>query len=325
MADRDDSLRILIGDDDKLGTMSLRRTLEGMRHEVVVAGNAEAAWECLEAGDFQMVITGWTTSGVNGADLCRRLRDREAGHPYVYVLALTTLSDLDDPIECRADGPDDYLARPFGRGELLARVAAARRVLGVRDELDRGSRQIASMNEELQRKCARLGEVASVDGLTGLKNRRHFHEILESSFSFASRHQLSLSVVLVDVDHFKNYNDTHGHPVGDEVLAEIGRILQESIREHDVAARYGGEEFVLILPGTDALGVTQLSERIRERIECRDWDSRRITASFGAATSSVRTRNALQLVAEADQALYEAKRRGRNCVAHFEDAEAVTV
>ena len=102
-------------------------------------------------------------------------------------------------------------------------------------------------------------------------------------------------------------------------------MYKRQIREHDVAARYGGEEFVLILPGTDALGVAQFSERVRTRIEETDWDARAITASFGATTSSIRTRNALQLVAEADQALFEAKRRGRNCVTHFEEADAVAV
>ena len=289
MRDRNDALRVLVADDDKLTSMILRRNLETMGLEVVEADNGNEAWNRIEAENFRLVISDWMMPGVSGIELCKRIRTRRFDQPYTYVILLTARSEQEDRDECYAAGADDFLAKPFERAELVARVSAARRILGMQAELERNSRQIEDMKEELQRQCARLAEVASVDGLTGLKNRRHFHDILDKSFSFASRHRLPLSVVLIDVDHFKSYNDSFGFPNGDKALSEIGRILQDSIREHDIAARYGGEEFVLILPGTDALGISQFSERVRARIEEKDWDARGITASFGATTSSIRT------------------------------------
>ncbi len=176
------------------------------------------------------------------------------------------------------------------------------------------------MHAELQRQYARLAEVAVSDGLTGLKNRRHFRECLDTSFSFACRKKLSLSVVMLDVDHFKHYNDTFGHPAGDAALAELGHLLRDNVREHDLVARYGGEEFVFLLSATDADAAAACCERFRTIIARHRWPLRPITASFGIATSSARTVNGMQLVDEADRALYVSKHRGRNCVTHFDQS-----
>jgi diguanylate cyclase (GGDEF)-like protein len=176
-----------------------------------------------------------------------------------------------------------------------------------------------TLTEKLERANQRLAQIASTDGLTGLFNHRTFQEGLRRDLHRAERTARPLSLLLLDVDHFKTFNDSYGHPAGDAVLRAIGKLLLASVRVGDVAARYGGEEFVLILPDTDAKGAELLAERLRAnvakmRVKIGE-DSIRVTASFGVATASGRCRDVGgELVARADAALYEAKRAGRNCV-----------
>ena len=160
---------------------------------------------------------------------------------------------------------------------------------------------------------------AHVDGLTGLANRRHSEEALTAELSRAARFGGSLSVVMTDLDNFKAVNDEHGHPVGDTVLRRFARLLETSVRDVDTAARWGGEEFLLILPGTDAEGASQLAERIRARLEettllTPEGIPIRATASFGVAAADAEEVSAEHLVAAADAALYAAKRAGKNRV-----------
>jgi diguanylate cyclase (GGDEF)-like protein len=169
-----------------------------------------------------------------------------------------------------------------------------------------------------------LQALADVDGLTGLYNRRAFQELLTREFERWTRYGAasSFSVVLLDIDLFKAYNDAFGHPAGDDALALIGRILRENARTADIVARYGGEEFIVLMPATDALGVLASAERIRAAVEAAPWPHRRVTASFGAATTTPTTPAHSDLVAEADAALYVAKRSGRNRVVHFASSGA---
>ena len=168
---------------------------------------------------------------------------------------------------------------------------------------------------------AKLHALAATDALTGLKNRRVLAEEMERERERARRHNTPLSVVLLDVDHFKQYNDAFGHPEGDRVLRRLARILSHEVRPTDVVARYGGEEFALVLPGADAPGARDACERFRVAIERAGWTRRAVTASFGIATLAPDTPEMAQLVAEADDALYRAKRAGRNRVRHHGDPE----
>lgn len=311
-------MKVLIADDEPLSQIVLQRTLESLGHEVVTVADGAAAWELIRGGDFPLVISDWVMPGPDGLELCRRVRARAEGPLYTYVILLTARSERADRVEGYEAGADDFLAKPLDPGELMARIGVARRILAMQEELRRRSRQLELMHAELQRQYARLAEVAVSDGLTGLKNRRHFREALEASFSFACRKKLPLSVVMLDVDHFKHYNDTFGHPAGDAALADLGRLLRDSVREHDLVARYGGEEFVILLSATDGPAACALSERLRALVEARPWPLRPITASFGVATSAPGTVSAMQLVDEADRALYLSKHRGRNCVSRFE-------
>jgi diguanylate cyclase (GGDEF)-like protein len=192
----------------------------------------------------------------------------------------------------------------------------------LREEL----RLARQLNRQLEERCrefaavnARLTELVTADHLTGLKNRQHFDDVFREGFSLSTRHGLALSVVLLDLDGFKSYNDTFGHPAGDEVLCAVAAVLRKSTREHDVAARYGGEEFGVLLVGADVETATRFTERLRVSIERHPWPLRRVTASLGIATRIECTRDTTQMVHEADQALYHSKGRGRNRVTHYLD------
>jgi len=169
-------------------------------------------------------------------------------------------------------------------------------------------------NEELERANGNLAALATTDGLTSAKNHRAFQEQLDEEILRTTRYEHPLSLILVDVDHFKDFNDAHGHPAGDLVLKAVARILGARTRETDTIARYGGEEFGVILPETTPDDAVMMAERMRQAIECEPWPLRAVTASFGVASLSVERPTKADLIAAADRALYSAKRAGRNRV-----------
>ncbi|MFJ8234152.1 diguanylate cyclase [Ureibacillus sp. NPDC094379] len=182
-------------------------------------------------------------------------------------------------------------------------------------ELDLLRRELESKQKELLKVNSELKKLAVTDGLTGLRNRRSLQEELSLNINLYTRLSQPLSLLLLDIDHFKKINDTFGHLTGDKVLQELGLILTEESREGDIAARYGGEEFALILPNTDQVGALKVAERVRSRVERTDWIIPTVTISIGAATLvSGDTESTLQC--RADRALYLSKNRGRNKVTH---------
>lgn len=179
---------------------------------------------------------------------------------------------------------------------------------------------IAAMAIEKTRLLENTRLMAITDELTGLYNHRHFRQQLNLEISRAARYHRSLSLMMIDIDYFKNYNDTNGHVKGNEVLKELGRILKEMSREVDIVARYGGEEFSIIMPETERAKARTLSERLRKKIETHRFENahkqpnKKLTVSIGAASYPRNAANAFDLIEQADRALYEAKRAGRNRV-----------
>jgi diguanylate cyclase (GGDEF)-like protein len=158
--------------------------------------------------------------------------------------------------------------------------------------------------------------LATTDALTGINNRAALNEKLLEAFERAQRYDRALSVILMDVDHFKKFNDTFGHPAGDEVLKNVAKVLSNTVRGADLVARYGGEEFAIILPDTEYAGAMVLAERCRRAIANHPWAQRAITASIGVSTMTATTGNPTILLQEADDALYRSKQAGRNRVSH---------
>jgi two-component system, cell cycle response regulator len=203
----------------------------------------------------------------------------------------------------------------------LARQERAALKHGDRVQFGTGVRlqyQLASQEE--QRVLIRMYEAAVLDGLTGLTNRRALDERLHSELAYAIRHETNLAIIMLDIDHFKKVNDTHGHLAGDEVIRTLAQILQREIRCEDLAARYGGEEFVVVVRGVPQVGAMNLAERLRFAIAEREIEhgdeTLNVTSSFGVASLSSLTAepNVHHLVEAADKALYAAKSGGRNRV-----------
>jgi len=222
----------------------------------------------------------------------------------------------------------DRAPRELPRRKIEALRALSRQVVAqlelrrVVAELDRSTaelkayqRQLEGYQREIESANATLGAQSVTDSLTGVKNRRAFDHALHDELARASRDKTSVSLLLVDIDKFKPYNDEYGHPAGDAALREVARILSVHARPFDLVARYGGEEFAVILPNTGVEGAVVVGERLRRAIETAPWSNRGITVSIGASTSGNEMDGAA-LVAQADQALYHVKQRGRNQVAH---------
>jgi two-component system cell cycle response regulator len=294
-------MKILIAEDNPTSALFLRRTLSGRGHEVTVTADGVDAWEAMRAGPVPLLISDWVMPRMNGLELCKLVRGRE-GCDYTYVILLTSRDGRADRIEGLRAGADDFLTKPLDPDELAVRLEIAGRILAV--------------HEALARQNAKLAELASVDELTGVKNRRRFREDLDMYFALWSRHKTPLSLIMLDVDNFKKFNDAFGHPAGDDVLRGLARQLREGSRDHDVVARYGGEEFVLLLPSTPAVDAISIAERLRVRIERMPSALRPITASLGVATTCDDLPACSALVEAADQALYRSKHAGRNRVTH---------
>ena len=325
-------MKILIAEDESGAALILSRTLEKIGHQVEVAVNGAVAWDILQKENFSVVISDWMMPQMDGPTLCRRIRERQESL-YTYVILLTSRNDRSDRLEGLNSGADDFLAKPLGSGELFARLTIAERILTMQSEMQQFNARMAEKNQELGKIVARLeeanaklAELATSDGLTGLKNHRFFQDTLLTSFSFARRQGLPLSLILLDVDSFKSYNDSFGHPAGDEVLRQVAVHLSRDVRDHDVAARYGGEEFALILPATSQSESVVVAERIRQEIASNAWPLRPITVSIGIATYDLQSKapmpaSAVELLDSADIALYHSKRQGRNQVTHIQELD----
>ena len=221
------------------------------------------------------------------------------------IIMLTGMMDFNSKIRGLEQGASDYLTKPFDSGELVARVKVQLKIKSLQDELKKA-------NEQLKR-------LTNIDHLTNLFNRRYLSEILEGEFFRARRNRENLSLVIIDIDYFKNVNDTYGHQNGDVVLASVAGLAQQQLRAYDSAARYGGEEFVLLFPGTSLNGGEMVAERLRQSVLEFSFpppmQDLTLTISAGVATyPSPHVDSVDSLFRQADEALYRAKQNGRNRV-----------
>jgi two-component system cell cycle response regulator len=305
-------MRILIADDSPTPRLMLRRALEQLGHECIVASDGTEAWDVFQGSNVDVVISDWMMPGMDGDELCRRVRS-DPSAPYAYFILHTSLEDLAHVIKGMQAGADDYLTKPFQPEQLATRLIAADRITALH-------RRLAGQQTELERLNSLLFEDSRNDRLTGLANRRSLDEDLERLIGEASRYDRSLSVVLWDVDRFKQFNDSAGHAAGDEVLRSVGRALAEQCRSTDKAYRYGGEELFVALPEQDVEGAAVAAERMRAAIEAMaiphpGLEPPGVVTMSGGIASFEPGDDPASLLTRADDALYAAKQAGRNRVA----------
>jgi diguanylate cyclase (GGDEF)-like protein len=297
------SHRILVVDDNPDNVDLLTQYLMGLNYEVVPAYDGDEALAAAAREKIDLVLLDVMMPRISGFEVCRRLKASDAT-TFTPVVLVTVRDDTQSKLEGFAAGADDYITKPFDIEELSARVRGLLRIKGLQDEL-------RAANE-------RLAEMSVTDGLTGLYNHRHLLELLAVEVNRAQRYHRPLAVIMLDVDHFKEVNDTHGHLFGDFVLRGLADIFRRAVRAGDVVGRYGGEEFAIVV--TDTSGATLLAERIRQNVEKADFEFEgrranvRISAGVCQAMSGA-IDDGQELLRLADEALYCAKQAGRNRVA----------
>jgi two-component system cell cycle response regulator len=304
--------RILIVDDIAANIQLQQAYLSALGYDTIVARNGEEALEKAYQEKPDMVLLDVMMPKLNGFETCKRLKSNNETR-YIPVIMVTALNEIEDKMRGIEAGADDFISKPFNKLELLARVKSLLRIKHLHNELQQKI-------EELEKAQERLRELAITDGLTELYNYRYFKEHLEQELRRSERHGSNISVVMLDIDFFKNYNDTHGHLAGDKVLKDIANLLKNNIRRIDVAARYGGEEFSLILIETPKKSAQFVAEKLKDLVEQHKFryeDSQPdglLTISMGIATFPEDGDTADEVVHQADQRLYKAKALGRNRV-----------
>ena len=296
-------MRILIADDDATSRLVLAGVLKRNGHEVVETVDGAGAWEAMQQPDApKLAILDWMMPGLSGVEVCRRVRDLASDRP-PYLILLTSRGEKADVVAGLDAGADDYLAKPFDAGELRARVEVGRRMIELQENL-----AVAHIALEFE---------ARHDPLTGALNRRAFNEIISRELTGERRHGHGLALGICDVDQFKKVNDVLGHQAGDEVLCGIVRIIETTLRGHDVLGRYGGDEFVVLTDhhAGDAAAVPY--QRARAAVADHPLRTKAgdalVTISFGVSIWRANETED-ELLAAADAALYRAKALGRNRV-----------
>jgi diguanylate cyclase (GGDEF)-like protein len=313
-----EGLQILLADHDPASLTFLERFLVLSGHRVCCAGDSRQALQIFLESAPPLVIVDAALPDFGGLELVRRLRQTSAGRQS-YVIMLTPPDDEETLVRLFEAGVDDFVTKPFAARPLFARIRASLRVVSLQHKVNADRDEIHRVHAELAVAHRRLEQDALTDVLTGLPNRRYLIDRLAHDWAAARRGGTPLACMVIDIDHFKDVNDTFGHDVGDEVLRSVAAVLQRHVRGTDVVCRFGGEEFVVIT-ATDFDSAVQFAERLRKGIEeempaLLSPFARRVTVSIGVDVRSPHTRSPEALLKAADEGLFLAKRSGRNCVA----------
>jgi len=291
---------ILIVDDDLSIRDAMCEFIEMSGYDSTVASSAEEALDVLATDSVEVVITDIMLPGMDGLALTDRIK-RMGDSDVIVMTGYSTDYSYEEAI---SKGASDFVFKPVRFEELLLRL---KRVLNERN-----------LNQERVRMLEELKKLSITDGLTQLYNSRHFYSQLKGEIERCNRYEHKLSLLLLDIDNFKEYNDTYGHLEGDKILVRLGRVIKSCLRKMDTAYRYGGEEFTIILPDTDGEEAKTVAERLRAAVSSEDFtDGGRpdvnITISIGV-TQYFQEEKIASFVQRADQAMYHSKQAGRNKV-----------
>src|SRR5579871_7940 len=295
------AMKILVVEDSAIERRKLGHTLTDWGLEFEFAENGTEALKLLETPTPpDMVLLDWMLPDVDGLDVLRRIRQPAQGN-YVYTVMLTGKTHKKDRIAAMEAGADDFLSKPVDPTDLRARIMVGKRILELHQS---------------------LRFAATHDFLTDLLNRSEILAALDRECARAGRDEKPTTVILADIDHFKQVNDTLGHAAGDEVLKEIAKRLKLDLRPYDVVGRYGGEEFLIVLPGCDLEAGARRADGIRKLVEkdrvSTPFGDTAVTISMGVtATMARRDHSIEEFLRQADTSLYAAKNKGRNRVEIF--------
>jgi len=298
-------MRILIAEDDKVSRMMLEKTLHQAGYEVVAVEDGESALgELAKEDPPRLALLDWVMPGCDGLSVCRAIR-QHSEQAYTYLILLSSKETKAEIVEGLQAGADDYLTKPFDIEELKARLRAGERILELEDRL-------VEARESMRFR-------ATHDLLTNLWNRGVILELMDREISRSCRENSCTVVMMCDIDHFKQVNDQYGHAAGDDVLREVARRLQQSVRSYDMVGRYGGEEFLVALNRCDPRSAVARADNLRAVISGKPILARgktlQVTVSIGLALSSdYRGCDIDGIIRNADSALYAAKAAGRNRV-----------
>lgn len=298
-------MRILVGMADPVERLALESLLNQWGYEVFSTGCGDDAWQALSGKNAPwLALLEWDLPGMDGPLVCRKLRDRPDA-PYTYLILVGQPEAHHDALSALEAGADDFIPSPLEQATLRLRLRTADHILALQ-------RNLVQSRQALEYKSTH-------DALTGVWNRAEVLGLLEREIARAHREGSSVSVIMIDLDHFKNVNDTLGHLAGDAALREVTARLSSCVRPYDAIGRYGGEEFLVVLSGCSGSNALRLAERLREEVSCTTIPisdvELTLTISLGVAVWSATECNDMQaLIRAADAALYRAKKAGRNKV-----------
>ena len=288
----------------------MKNLLESNDHEVIMVESGTSIIDLVDKHNPDVIILDRLLTDHNGVHLCRSLKQNQETNG-IPIIMLTDKNSTSDKVLGLTAGADDYILKPCDDDELGALICARLRTKSGWDDLRQKTRQLEAM-------LSRVETLAQVDSLTGLLNRRRFEGVFAMEFKRAIRHELPLSCLVLDIDHFKQINDAYGHQAGDQVLKEIATVIQSSIRDIDTAARWGGEEFIILSPNTLKENAVTVGERIRKAVPLQAYSGiggKKITVSIGIAGIPDPGLDTMEkLIHAADLVMYEAKKSGRNRV-----------
>lgn len=326
------SCHALVVDDDDAITEIIREVLEQQGITVSTASNGVQALEVFAEQIIDVVLTDIRMEGMSGFQLMKRIQLLD---PAVKIIVMTAHDSYDMVRRALQAGAYEYLDKPLKKHDAItsAVIRAYENVLLYRENANLVERvsisndKLSIANKRLVQLNKKLKQLAITDSLTQLYNRRYIDQVMRKEAQRRNRYQDPLSVIVLDVDNFKNFNDTHGHDGGDHALKVVSDSLTSCARGTDVVGRYGGEEFVVVLTKTSPYNARIFAERLRQQIESQvvqiGEKSGQITVSIGIAGIDEKdvAIDGKTLLINADYALYEAKHKGRNCVVHFDDIQ----
>ncbi|MDA8078659.1 MAG: diguanylate cyclase [Nitrospiraceae bacterium] len=299
--------KVLLVEDDPLQAEATKEILLRSGYDVTLAQDGVNAIKTVKISRPDIILLDVILPGLDGYEVCRWLKLEESTKG-IPVIMLTIKKELADKISGLQIGADDYLPKPYNELELNARIYASLRTKALQDEL-------RMKNKQLEELLGKVEYMAITDALTGLYNRRRLYDVLTKEFERSKRYATPMSLLMLDIDHFKRINDNYGHQTGDYVLKEVATVIVNSLREVDTAARFGGEEFMVVLPNTERQSARVSAERIREAVAATSFQGLRetMTISLGIAGLPDPFLDSEDKLARcSDFALYRAKTNGRN-------------